>query len=89
MIAEKTEIIKRIREMAGEEPTDEFISLIEDIEDSWVNTDGKTVEEIEKKWKKKYLDRFGQSEKEEGEEGEEEEEEEEKTKYEELFKEVK
>lgn len=85
MIVEKEEIIKRIREMAGANPTEEFIKLMEDVEDSWQLTDGKTVEEVEKKWKKKYLERFGEGKKEEPEEREEEEVEE-KTKFEELFK---
>lgn len=84
MVVEKTDIINRIREMAGDEPSEEFIALIEDVEDSWQLTDGETAEEVEKKWKKKYIERFGEGKKDP--EEEEDEEEVEKTKFEELFK---
>lgn len=81
----KEDFITKLKELFGEEVTDEQLELLEDVEDSWNETDGESVEEVEKKWRKKYYDRFGSKTKEEDGDGEEEEEEK-KTKFDDLFK---
>lgn len=67
-IVNKEELIERIRSSYGDAPTDDNLSIIEDITDSWDEhgTDEErirdavenAVEENEKKWRKRYADRF-------------------------------
>lgn len=67
MIRSKDEIIKSISSRFGEEPTDEDISLLEDVTDTFSDFENKTAdttnwkekyEENDKAWKKKYTERF-------------------------------
>lgn len=83
------EIMTKVREIIGEDDSDEAIGFIEDISDtleSFSNAeDWKTkYEENDKKWREKYRDRFFTS-KEEVEDDIEEPEEKEKKKFEDLF----
>lgn len=83
------EIMAKVREIIGEDDSDEAIGFIEDISDtfeSFSNTeDWKTkYEENDKKWREKYRDRFF-TPKEEVEDDIEEPEEKEKKKFEDLF----
>ena len=94
---EKSALIEKVRNYFGEAPDDEQLTLIEDISDSMVESSGpdseairKATEEVEKKWRKKYADRFlGKKPEEEEEEEEEEETPEEKIRVADLFKEEK
>lgn len=84
------EIMKKVREIIGEDDSDEAIGFIEDISDtleSFSNTeDWKTkYEENDKKWREKYRDRFFTSKEEVEEDDIEEPEEKEKKKFEDLF----
>lgn len=84
------EIMKKVREIIGEDDSDETIGFIEDISDtleSFSNTeDWKTkYEENDKKWREKYRDRFFTSKEEVEEDDIEEPEEKEKKKFEDLF----
>lgn len=84
------EIMEKIRERIGKDDSDEAIEFIEDISDtfeSFLNTeDWKTkYEENDKKWRKKYRDRFFSSKEEVEEDEIEEPEEKEKKKFEDLF----
>lgn len=84
------EIMEKIREIIGEDDSDEAIEFIEDISDtfeSFSNTeDWKTkFEENDKKWREKYRDRFFTSKEEVEEDEIEEPEEKEKKKFEDLF----
>lgn len=91
----KEELISKLRKLGGTEPSDEIIELLEDVEDSWLAEDTEYTKEkfeaLESKWRKRYADRFekGCDPKEVKDEKEEVEEVEEKTKFEDLFKEVK
>lgn len=82
------EIMAKVREIIGEDDSDEAIGFIEDISDtleSFSNTeDWKTkYEENDKKWREKYRDRFFTPK--EVEDDIEEPEEKEKKKFEDLF----
>lgn len=91
----KDELVAKIRAHFGDAPSDEELEIIEDISDSITGgADADAIraatEEVEKKWRKKYADRFlGKKPEEEDEEEEEEEEEtpEEKIRVTDLFKE--
>ena len=61
------EILESLRDMFGEEPTDEDIAMLEDITDTFKDFEEKTsdatnwknkYEENDKAWKKKYSERF-------------------------------
>ena len=83
------EIMTKVREIIGEDDSDEAIEFVEDISDtleSFSNVeDWKTkYEENDKKWREKYRDRFFTS-KEVEEDDIEEPEEKEKKKFEDLF----
>ena len=63
----REEILKSLRDRFGEEPTNEDISMLEDITDTFKDFEEKTsdatnwknkYEENDKAWKKKYSDRF-------------------------------
>lgn len=74
----KDELVAKIRAHFGDAPSDKELEIIEDISDSVTGgADADAIraatEEVEKKWRKKYADRFL------GKKPEEEEEEEEKT----------
>lgn len=84
------EIMTKVREIIGEDDSDEAIGFIEDISDtleSFSNVeDWKTkYEENDKKWREKYRDRFFTSKEEVEEDDIEEPEEKEKKKFEDLF----
>lgn len=84
------EIMAKVREIIGEDNSDEAIGFIEDISDtleSFSNAeDWKTkFEENDKKWREKYRDRFFTSKEEVEEDDIEEPEEKEKKKFEDLF----
>lgn len=84
------EIMAKVREIIGEDDSDEAIGFIEDISDtleSFSNVeDWKTkYEENDKKWREKYRDRFFTSKEEVEEDDIEEPEEKEKKKFEDLF----
>lgn len=91
----KDELVAKIRAHFGDAPSDKDLEIIEDISDSvTVCADDNAIraakEEVEKKWRKKYADRFlGKKPEEEEEEEDEEEEEtsEEKIRVTDLFKE--
>ena len=92
---DKDALITKIRAHFGESPSDEELELIEDVSDSVTDAGGAdadairtATEEVEKKWRKKYADRFlGKKPKEEEEEEEEEETPEEKIRVADLFEE--
>lgn len=84
------EIMKKVREIIGEDDSDEAIEFIEDISDTFESfsnaEDWKTkFEENDKKWREKYRDRFFTSKEEVEEDEIEEPEEKEKKKFEDLF----
>lgn len=75
----KEELITKFKNygnVEGEEPTDEFLSMLEDITDTIdglsetneriaeleteLNAEKDKVKEVEKTWKQKYIDRFGE-----------------------------
>lgn len=75
----KEELITKFKNYGtaeGEEPTDEFLSMLEDITDTIeglsetneriaelegeLNAEKDKVREVEKTWKQKYIDRFGE-----------------------------
>ena len=92
---DKDALIAKIRAHFGDAPSDEELEIIEDVSDSVTGgADADAIraatEEVEKKWRKKYADRFlgkKPEEEEEEEEGEEEETPEEKIRVTDLFKE--
>lgn len=84
------EIMTKVRELIGEDDSDETIEFVEDISDtldSFSNVeDWKTkYEENDKKWREKYRNRFFTSKEEVEEDDIEEAEEKEKKKFEDLF----
>lgn len=98
----KEELITKIKAYIGEDTSDAAISILEDVADSVDVPDGISeeemnakIEEVEKKWREKYISRFTDGE--ESEEVEKEEEEiilpeddkEEIIKYDDLFEEKK
>lgn len=92
MMAVKTvdEIMTKVREIIGEDDSDEAIGFIEDISDtleSFSNAENwrTKFEENDKKWREKYRDRFFTSKEEVEEDDIEEPEEKEKKKFEDLF----
>lgn len=95
----KDELMTALREVIGEDTSDEALTLVEDVSDTLDNVAAgisedevnRRVAEIEETWRKKYRDRFFASNNEDGEirDEEEEDEREEKTTYESLFKEEK
>ena len=59
----KDELVAKIRAHFGDAPSDEELEIIEDISDSITGgADADAIraatEEVEKKWRKKYADRF-------------------------------
>lgn len=83
----KEELIEKVTTMAGESPSDEYISLIEDISDSFVeeSDDWKSkYEENDANWRKRYIERFSNKEIKEEKEDEDEVV---KTTYDDLFEE--
>lgn len=64
-VLKKEELIEKVTRMAGESPSDDFISLIEDISDSFIDEsdDWKSkYEENDANWRKKYIERFSNRE---------------------------
>lgn len=71
-VKSKDEILKSVKGLLGDTPSDEGIALLEDISDTLDNSTGgssdedkKTIEELQKKvkevddnWRKKYTERF-------------------------------
>lgn len=71
-VKSKDELIKSIKSLLGDTPSDDGIALLEDISDTLDNSSGsssdedkKKIEELENKikevdesWRKKYVDRF-------------------------------
>lgn len=71
-VKSKDEILQGVKRLLGDTPSDEGITLLEDISDTLDNSTGgssdedkKKIEELEKKikevdegWRKKYTDRF-------------------------------
>lgn len=94
----KEELMTALREVIGEDTSDEALTLVEDVSDTLDNTAAgisedevnRRVAEVEATWRKKYRDRFfSNNEDGEARDEEEEDEREEKTTYESLFKEEK
>lgn len=90
-ILKKEDFLNRIKEYVGEDTSDEAISFVQDVTETINDYEsrGEDAAEVEKRWRKKYIDAFFTKEKEEDEkeESEEEEEEEKKYTYDKLFKE--
>lgn len=96
-IKTKDEILSMIREHFAEDTSDETISFIEDVSDTFADLeskkkDGKDWEaeakRIDEDWRKKYKERFFSGKSEDNDDDDLEEEEEKKTyRYEDLFKE--
>lgn len=100
MIKTKEELLEVIRGLGGESPSDEIISLLDDITDTMdsipnvdeLNSRIETLEgekeQLDSEWRKKYTDRFFSSgEEEEIRPNEEPDEEKESYEYDDLFKE--
>ena len=86
----KEELIEKVTAMAGENPSDEYISLIEDMSDSFVDEsdDWKSkYEENDANWRKRYIERFSNKEEIKEEKEDEVDEDYVKTSYEDLFEE--
>lgn len=90
----KEEILEAVRTMVGETPSDDALTLLEDIsdsmnieiaEDQYISID--KYKKLDADWRKKYADRFLRGE-ETKEKEETKEEEEEEIKIEDIFKEV-
>lgn len=64
MILKKEELLEAIQSVIGDNPTEEHLSFVENISDTYNDLEGRTqelqtrVEETEKEWKKKYTERF-------------------------------
>ena len=86
------ELIAKIKAKIGEDTSDEFIELLEDVADTFnANNDGEEwktkYEENDKEWRKKYIERFSGSGSDDDDDGDDGDDEEEKTTFEELSKE--
>lgn len=63
-VLSREDLIKKVTEFLGETPTDEGVSLLEDVTDTLNSTDDsgtewkQKYEENDKMWRKKYIDRF-------------------------------
>lgn len=60
-IVKKEDLMKRVTEILKDNTTDEAISILEDIDDTLATSseDWKTkYDELDKSWRKKYIDRF-------------------------------
>lgn len=77
----RDEIMEAIRKRIGEDTSDEAISLLEDVTDTFADyetkvadkTDWKTkYDEVDASWRKKYMDRFSGKTGEEGKDEQEE-----------------
>ena len=89
-ILKKEDFLNRIKEYVGEDTSDEAISFVQDVTETINDYEsrGEDAAEVEKRWRKKYIDAFFTKEKgSEEEESEEEEEEDKKYTYDKLFKE--
>lgn len=89
-ILKKEDFLNRIKEYVGEDTSDDAISFVQDVTETINDYEsrGEDAAEVEKIWRKKYIDAFFTKEKgDEKEESEEEEEEEKKYTYDKLFKE--
>ena len=97
MVLSRDELFSELKEVIGDEPTDESVKLLEDLTDtlndmeSKLNGDGENWKErynaLDLEWKKKYTERFFSGEPEEKEDIDESEEQEEPENYEDLFEE--
>ena len=96
MIKTKEELIEAVKLKFDGDDSDETISLLEDINDTFDDLASRTegadewrekYEENDKEWRRRYIERFSGEVKEDPVPDEEEEPEEIKTKYEELFEE--
>ena len=86
----KEELIEKVKAMSGEIPSDEYISLIEDISDSIVDEyeDWKSkYEENDANWRKRYIERFSNKEEIKEEKEDKVKDTDVKTSYEDLFEE--
>jgi len=94
-VVSKDSILQSVKAIIGEEPSDEALSLLEDVADTFGDletkasdtTDWKTkYEDNDKEWRRKYTERFTSGEvKDDDHESDEPEDEPLKTKFEELF----
>lgn len=89
-ILKKEDFLNRIKEYVGEDTSDDAISFVQDVTETINDYEsrGEDAAEVEKRWRKKYIDAFFMKDKEKEESDEEvEEEEEKKYTYDKLFKE--
>lgn len=86
----REELLEKVRTYVGDRTDDDSLSLIEDVNDTVVESDSEDwkakYDELDKTWREKYKARFF-SGKEETEEDSEEDSEEEKESYDDLFEE--
>lgn len=91
----KDEILSMIREHFAEDTSDETISFIEDVSDTFADLEGKKkdgkdweaeAKRIDEDWRKKYKERFFSGKSDDTDEEIEEEEEHKTYRYEDLFK---
>ena len=66
-VLNKEDFMKAIKSVVGENPTDELVTFVENMTDTYTDLETKTkdttdwkakYEENDKAWKKKYVDRF-------------------------------
>lgn len=87
-IVKKEDLMKRVTEILKDNTTDEAISILEDIDDTLAASgeDWKTkYDELDKSWRKKYIERFNNADSGSAEEAEELEQEVEIINYGDLF----
>ena len=58
MILSKEEILTKIKDLAGEDMTDELIEFIENVDESIDAAVDAARKEVEKVWRARYIDRF-------------------------------
>lgn len=87
----REELLEKVRAYVGDRTDDDSLSLIEDVNDTVVESDHEDwkamYDELDKTWREKYKARFFSGKKEETEEDSEEDSEEEKESYDDLFEE--
>ena len=66
-VLNRDDFMKAIKSVVGENPTDELVTFVENMTDTYTDLESKTkdttdwkakYEENDKQWKKKYVDRF-------------------------------
>ena len=87
----REELLEKVRTYVGDRTDDESLSLIEDVNDTVVESDSEDwktkYDELDKTWREKYKARFFSGKHEETEDESEEDSEEEKESYDDLFEE--